>query len=61
MELATELINVLVEAIIVLYFLNNAFGTAKRSVKITVVSYVGYALVLGILSVFSVHLVIREI
>ena len=27
MELATELINVLVEAIIVLYFLNNAFGS----------------------------------
>lgn len=61
MELATELINVLVEAIIVLYFLNNAFGATKRPVKITVVAYAGYTLVLGILSIFSVHLMIREI
>lgn len=61
MELATELVNVLVETIIVLYFLNSAFGSAKRPTKIMVAAYAGYTLVLGILTFFSVHLVIREI
>lgn len=61
MELATELVNVLVETIIVLYFLNSAFGSAKRLTRIMVAVYAGYTLVLGILTILSVHLVIREI
>lgn len=61
MELATELANVLVETIIVLYFLNSAFGSAKQPTIIIAAAYAGYTLVLGILSIFSVHLLIREI
>ena len=59
MELATELINVLVETIIVFYFLNSAFGSAKQPAIIIAASYAGYTLVLGILSIFSLHLLIR--
>lgn len=61
MNLALELTTVLVETLIVYYFLNNVFDSPQISSRIIICAFLCYAGVLSLLSIFIQNLIIRGI
>ncbi len=61
MDVAAELANVLVETLLVLYFLNRVFGTVELRKAWAIAAFAAYGIILSLLSIYVFNLVIREI
>jgi sensor histidine kinase YesM len=58
-DLAIELSNVLVETLLILYFLNCVYAPSAKKRGKAVVSFTGYGLILAVLSIFPVPTLVR--